>query len=109
MIRAPLEVGAEVWMLLHDVIGKQSASGDRSVLAGAARARVVEVGDPYRVELLAVSGSARVGSVRDAKRVQLYAVADRAEHAAFGVQVNRFWGQGDALLAAHGDEIEDAP
>lgn len=84
--RAQLAVGDEAWCLLL----RQSGEA-RQTLGGAARVRVVAFdGDAYQVEILRASGGVE-GHRLNKNRVDLYAVTG-PEHAAFGAEVRRFWG-----------------
>lgn len=79
-------------MIVADIVGTRSRSGDRRQIVGAARVRAVSLaGDRYTVSVL-LGSRVRVGRIFEVARGALYSVDDRAESAAFGGEVRRFWG-----------------
>lgn len=84
-----LVAGDEVFTLLERKCGKE-----RSELLGAARCRVVDVaGDILTVEVVAANPPWFVGRRLECPRPRPYAERDRAENAAFGRLLSKFWGQ----------------
>lgn len=84
---APLSIGDEAFCFLYEVAG-----AERKTLLGAARVRVLEIAESgeYVVEIVAATGGVP-GHKLTRERAALYAEKDRAENAAFGREVRRFW------------------
>jgi hypothetical protein len=89
-----LEVGDEAW---HVVQSAATPSGRRHLL-GAARVRIAALPgvrggverSTHQVEVLRATGAA-VGARIECLRRDLYDPRDPEEHAAFAVEVRRFW------------------
>ncbi len=84
-----LEPGTEAFVIVNNVAGKKSQSGDRKTLQGAARVRIESCRDSvYTVVVVAGSGVA-VGHLLQFKRDELYVTPD--ERSYFGDLVRWFW------------------
>jgi hypothetical protein len=83
-----LTAGDEAWCLLDEPFGR---AGRRN-LVGAARVRVESVdGETYRVVILLANPAYMMGRRLEKRRGQLYATSG-PEHAAFSLELRRFWG-----------------
>lgn len=84
-----LAIGDEVFCMLDEKSGEK-----RSTLVGAARCRVLAVSVAgIDLEILTASPKWIVGRKITKPRFGVYLTRDRAESAAFGRLVGKFWGQ----------------
>jgi hypothetical protein len=91
-----LVAGDEVFALLTEKCGAV-----RELLVGVARCTVIDVaGELVTVDVIASNPTYCVGRRLVRTRPTLYLVSDRAEHAAFGRLLKKFWGTN---RADHGD------
>lgn len=91
--RAPLAPSDEAFALVCKANGSNAKGKNRRQLVGVARVRVVAIdGEAVRVAVLMADPSYLVGRELEMRRAELYAASDRAEHRAFGREIERFWG-----------------
>lgn len=93
----PLELGAEVMVILDEVSGRRSRSGDRRTVIGAGRGLVSEIGadETYKVKLTMAKPDYMIGREIEKKRGRMYWTGSKAERVAFTEIVNLFWGRNE--------------